>query len=255
MDIYRDFAEVYDLFMEDTPYDEWTARICDTLKKYGITDGLIADLGCGTGAITKRLRDAGYDMIGIDASYDMLSIAGRESDDDQSDPGSDILYLCQDMRSFELYGTVRAIVSVCDSINYLTEYDDLRKTFSLVNNYLDPDGLFIFDFNTIHKYRDVIGDDVIAENADDCSFIWENYYDDDTHINEYDLTLFIKEGDLFRRSTETHRQRGYTFDEMCDILTEAGLKVLYSMDADTGKEVTQLSERVYMVARESGKNC
>ncbi len=251
MDIYRDFAGVYDLFMEDTPYDAWTGRIHDTLKEYAIDDGLIADLGCGTGAITRRLSALGYDMIGIDASEDMLAVAKER--DLQSGAEHDILYLCQDMMEFELYGTVRAIVSVCDCVNYLTDPDSLLQTFKLVNNYLDPGGIFIFDFNTTHKYRDVIGDTVIAENREDCSFIWENFYDEETHINEYDLTLFIKEGDLYRKSTETHAQRGYTSDEMRDLLERSGLKIVEFMDADTGKPVSDDSERVYVVAGENGK--
>ncbi|MCR5399205.1 MAG: class I SAM-dependent methyltransferase [Lachnospiraceae bacterium] len=251
MDIYRDFAGVYDLFMEDTPYDAWTGRIHDTLKEYAIDDGLIADLGCGTGAITRRLSALGYDMIGIDASEDMLAVAKER--DLQSGAEHDILYLCQDMTEFELYGTVRAIVSVCDCVNYLTDPDSLLHTFKLVNNYLDPGGIFIFDFNTTHKYRDVIGDTVIAENREDCSFIWENFYDEETHINEYDLTLFIKEGDLFRKSMETHAQRGYTSDEMRDLLERSGLKIVEFMDADTGKPVSDDSERVYVVAGENGK--
>ena len=251
MDIYRDFAGVYDLFMEDTPYDAWTGRIHDTLKEYAIDDGLIADLGCGTGAITRRLSALGYDMIGIDASEDMLAVAKER--DLQSGAEHDILYLCQDMTEFELYGTVRAIVSICDCVNYLTDPDSLLHTFKLVNNYLDPGGIFIFDFNTTHKYRDVIGDTVIAENREDCSFIWENFYDEETHINEYDLTLFIKEGDLYRKSTETHAQRGYTSDEMKDLLERSGLKIVEFMDADTGKPVSDDSERVYVVAGENGK--
>ncbi len=269
MDIYRDFAGVYDIFMEDTPYDAWAKRIYDTLKEYAIDDGLIADLGCGTGAITRRLSAYGYDMIGIDASEDMLAVAMESdaesrsdglSDADETDAtdvcrnfSHDILYLCQDMAEFELYGTVRAIVSVCDSINYLTEDDRLLKTFSLVNNYLDPDGLFIFDFNTDHKYRDIIGDTVIAENRDDCSFIWENFYDEETHINEYDLTLFIREGDLYRKSTETHAQRGYTLTEMTALIKKAGLIPIKAVDSDTGKPADESSERIFFVARESGK--
>lgn len=99
----------------------------------------------------------------------------------------------QDMREFELYGTVRAAVSVCDSVNYITEPEELKEVFRLVNNYLDPEGVFIFDFNTVYKYKEVMGDTVIAEDRGECSFIWDNYYYDEEKINEYDLTLFIRE--------------------------------------------------------------
>ena len=99
------------------------------------------------------------------------------------------------MREFELYGTVRAAVSVCDSVNYITEPDDLREVFRLVNNYLDPGGVFIFDFNTDYKYREVLGEQTIAEDRGECSFIWDNYYYEEERINEYDLTLFIRDED------------------------------------------------------------
>ncbi len=248
MDIYKDFASVYDLFMEDVPYDEWTERIRATLSEQGIEDGLVAELGCGTGAITGRMAHLGYDMIGIDASEEMLAVAM-----DRSSAEDGILYLCQDMTEFELYGTVRAVISVCDTVNYLTDEDDLLKTFKLVNNYLDPGGIFIFDFNTVHKYRDVIGETTIAENRDECSFIWENFYDEDTRINEYDLTLFLKDGDVYRKSTETHRQRGYDLKDMQRLIKEAGLIPLSFTDADTGGAVTEDSERIYCTAKESGK--
>ena len=158
------------------------------------------------------------------------------------------------MRSFELYGTVRAVVSICDCMNYLLEEEDLLKTFRLVNNYLDPDGIFIFDFNTIYKYKEVMGDTVIAENREDCSFIWENYYDVEEEINEYDLTIFVQtQEDLFQRFTETHLQRGYTLAQMQEILQKAGLVFLKAIDVDTQGEVTEQTERICIIAREHGK--
>ncbi|MBO6015991.1 MAG: class I SAM-dependent methyltransferase, partial [Lachnospiraceae bacterium] len=159
MDAYSDFASVYDIFMDETPYEAWAAFLHEELIRQQIGGGIVLELGCGTGSLTRLLAGYGYDMIGIDNSPQMLQIA-REKDEEHSS----ILYLLQDMREFELYGTVAAVVSVCDSINYITQEDDLLQVFSLVNNYLDPDGIFIFDFNTEYKYRDVIGDTVIAEN-------------------------------------------------------------------------------------------
>ena len=139
MDAYTDFASVYDEFMEDTPYDEWCENIVDNLRENGITGGLVCDLGAGTGEMTRRLRDKGFDMIGIDSSEEMLMVARAKEGDAQ-----DILYLCQDMREFELYGTVAAVVSVCDCVNYILEESELVTVFKLVNNYLDPSGVFVF---------------------------------------------------------------------------------------------------------------
>lgn len=247
MEAYTDFAALYDKFMAETPYDEWCAEIVEKLNENGISDGLVCELGAGTGEMTRRLRDNGFDMIGIDNSEEMLMVAKEKEKDDS------ILYLCQDMREFELYGTVRAIVSVCDSVNYVLEDMELIDTFKLVNNYLDPKGLFIFDFNTKYKYKEIIGDSTIAENDEDASFIWENFYDEDTDINEYDITFFVREGELYRRFTETHFQRGYTLTDMKRFIKAAGLDFVNAFDADTKSEVTGESERIVVIARENGK--
>ena len=170
---YGSFASVYDIFMDNIPYEEWCAYLTGLLREYNIEDGLVLELGCGTGNATRILSSAGYDMIAVDNSPDMLEIAmEKKAEDDQ-----DILYLLQDMRDFELYGTVRAVVSICDSMNYITEKEDLLEVFRLVNNYLDPGGIFLFDLNTPYKYREILGEQTIAEDREDASFIWDNYFD------------------------------------------------------------------------------
>lgn len=262
-EIYTDFARVYDELMDNTPYEEWGNRLNELIRKYGVSaperdaenlldseKNLVVDLGCGTGTLAELLYEKGYDMIGVDASESMLNIAM----DKKAESGSEILYLQQDMRELELYSTVGTVYSVCDSLNYILEEEELKTVFSLVNNYLFPGGIFIFDFNTDYKYREVIGNTTITENREDCSFIWENYYDPEEEINEYDLTIFVQEEEnLFRRFTETHFQRGYTVEQILRLVEEAGMKVVEVKDADTGEAVTEQSERVYMVAREFGK--
>ena len=250
MEAYTNFAEVYDLFMDNIPYEDWCSYVTDLLKEQGVNDGLVLDLGCGTGSLTELLAAAGYDMIGVDNSEDMLQIAM----DKRADSGKDILYLMQDMREFELYGTVGAVVSICDCMNYILEYKELVEVFRLVNNYLDPGGVLIFDLNTIYKYEKLLGDATIAEDREACSFIWDNYYDQETRINEYDLSLFIKEErDLYRKYTETHYQRAYTLDEAKEALKEAGMEFVDAYDAFTKKPVKETSERIYLIAREHGK--
>ena len=250
MEAYSDFASVYDELMDDVPYEQWLENIVGELARYGINDGLVLELGCGTGEMTQRLARRGFDMIGVDCAGEMLNIAVQK----REASGLDILYLNQDMREFELYGTVRAVVSVCDSINYLLEDEDITECFRLVNNYLDTDGIFMFDFNTRYKYENVIGDSVIAENREDCSFIWENYFDSETAVNEYDLAIFKKEKNgLFSRHCEVHCQRGYTLEEMKGFIDAAGLEFVRAYDADTLLEVTAESERIYCVAKEHGK--
>ncbi len=250
MEAYTGFAEVYDLFMDNVPYKEWCAYLAGLLEERGIREGLVLDLGCGTGSVTELLAKKGYDMIGVDNAEEMLEIAQEK----KLESGSDILYLLQDMREFELYGTVAAVVCICDSINYILEYRDLVQVFSLVNNYLDPGGVFIFDLNTEYKYRETLGESTIAENREESSFIWENYFDKETRINEYDLTLFIRqEDDLFRRFEETHYQKAYSLEEIKEALKEAGLIFEACYDAFTKNPPGEDSERVYVIAREHGK--
>lgn len=247
---YSSFAEVYDLFMSEIPYGAWHACVTGILREAGICDGLVLELGCGTGTFTELLAADGYDMIGVDNSVEMLEIAAQKKEIS----GSDILYLCQDMRAFELYGTVRAVVSVCDSLNYITTEEDLREVFSLVNNYLDPGGIFLFDLKTEYYFREVMGDCVLADNREEASYIWENYYYEDEQINEYDLTLFLQEENgLYRKQEESHLQRAYGLPAVRRLLREAGLDFLRAFDAETGEAVRADSERIYIVARECTK--
>ena len=153
------------------------------------------------------------------------------------------------MREFELYGTVAAVVCVCDSLNYLLEEEDLAEVFSLVHNYLDQNGVFIFDMNTIHKYRDLIGDATICENREEGSFIWENYFDEESSINEYALTLFVKqENGLFARFEEFHYQRAYELQRVAALLEQAGLTLKAVCAEGTTDPADENSERAYFVA-------
>ena len=147
MESYGKFAQVYDLFMDNVDYEAWADYLEECLKSEGIGNGLVAELGCGTGTMTGLLAQKGYDMIGVDNSEEMLAEAAEK----KMESGQDILYLLQDMREFELYGTVQAVISVCDSLNYITDREELKQVFRLVNNYLDPGGIFLFDVNTVHK--------------------------------------------------------------------------------------------------------
>ena len=247
MNAYTSFAQVYDLFMDNVPYEAWAHRIEEILKEYGIENGILLDLGCGTGKLTRLMEEKGYDMIGVDNSFEMLDIA-RESSKEN------ILYLLQDMREFELYGTVRAVYCACDSINYILEEEDLREVFALVNNYLDPKGIFIFDVNTGYKYEQLLGENTFAETRDEGSFIWDNFYDPEEEINEYDLTLYIKDEDQrFVRFQENHYQRCYDFETIKGLLEETGLEFVAAFDDYSENPVHEMSERIVIVAREKSK--
>ncbi len=277
--MYDSFAKTYDSFMDNIDYDGWADFIRSILDESGISGGLLLDLACGTGVMTEILASAGYDCIGVDASAEMLQEALAKRDV----TGSDILYLQQDMTSFELYGTVRAVVCVCDSINYLTAPEELLQTFRLVNNYLDPGGLFLFDFNTENVYAS-IGTSTIAETREEGSFIWENDYDPETGIDQSVLTLFTPvnigadasdvivaadgaseddgvEADdyrssgkkLYEKSEEIHVQKAWSLSEIRSLLQEAGLVFENAFDGYTSTPADNSSERIVVVARESGK--
>lgn len=249
MEAYTGFAEVYDVFQDNVPYEEWCSYVTGLLKEYQVMDGLVLDLGCGTGSLTGLMARSGYDMIGIDNSGEMLQIAMNK----RNVSGLDILYLLQDMRGFELYGTVKAVISICDSMNYIMEYQELVEVFRLVNNYLDPKGVFIFDLNTEYKYRELLADNTFAEDREESSFIWNNFYDEEDKVNEYDLTLFVKEGELYRKFEETHYQRAYGLDQIQQAIRDGGMEFVAAYDACTRNPVQQDSERIYVIARENGK--
>lgn len=250
MQAYEKLALVYDELMEDTPYQEWVDTYQKLFCDYQIEDCLLLDLACGTGIMTRMMSDRGYDMIGIDLSNEMMLI-GLEKE--MNEPKG-ILYSCQDMREFELYGTVKGVYCACDSFNYLTSFEELEQSFRCVNNYLDPGGLLLFDFNTDYKYEYSIGECVIAENREHCSFIWENYYEQETKLNEYELTLFLEnEEGLFERHYENHVQRGYSLEEMKKVIEKSGLHFEFAMDLDTKEAPTNQSERILVAARECQK--
>ncbi len=279
-DSYGEFAYVYDELMDETPYEKWRDTIISLIDTYGVSEpagngeregcecfmpqeedpfdkttildsekNLLLDLGCGTGKLDELLYEKGYDIMGIDNSEDMLAVACER----RCETGSNIMYLCQDMRELDLYSTVGTVISVCDSINYILNEDELLTVFRKVNNFLYPGGIFIFDFNTEYKYREVIGDRTIAENREGVSFIWENSYDEENKINEYDLTVFValdEGGDEFRRFKELHYQRGYTPDFIAKLVKQAGMEVVLMSDSDSGNEVKDTTERVLVVCKE-----
>lgn len=264
MQAYTGFAQVYDSFMDNIPYEDWCEYLAGLLQEYEIKEGLVLDLGCGTGNITELLAMHGYDMIGIDNAEEMLTIAMEKKMEypepvTPTDKRTNILYLLQDMREFELYGTVNAVVSICDSMNYIMSEEELVTVFRLVNNYLEKDGMFFFDLNTEYKYRTILANNTIAENREECSFIWDNYYYDEEKVNEYDLTIYVKDEELeeeleeegiFRRFDETHYQRAYSLDTIKRLLSEANMEFVAAYDAFTRESVKETSERIYVIAKE-----
>lgn len=246
MNEYTDFATVYDLFMDNVPYEEWAGFITRQLHNEDIRRGVVVDLGCGTGVLTRLMKEQGYQMIGVEISPEMLSIAaGKEVDSDVP-----ILYLNQDLRELELPDKVEAFISTCDTLNYLLSPVELKEVFARAYRYLKKGGVFFFDFNTVHKYRDIIGEETIAESREDGAFIWDNYYDEEECLNEYEVTFFLQEeGELFRRHREVHTQRAYEFQEIRFLLEEVGFTIKGEFDDYQEVEPNVESERICLLAQ------
>lgn len=249
---YSAIARVYDILGEQINYPKWAdfAEACFDrfLPK---RPELVLDLACGTGRMTRALAAKGYDMIGVDGSAEMLSEACNR-------PHDGILYLLQDMRSFELYGTVGAVTCCLDSVNYLLTEKDLCACFSLVHNYLDPNGLFFFDVNTPYKFKTVYGQNayILEETlsqADEPSRVycgWQNNFDEKTGLCDFDLSLFeeLPNGD-YRRSEEQQQERCYSREQLLEALEKTGFEPLGIFSDFDFSDPTDTDERWYFCAR------
>lgn len=245
---YSAIAGVYDKLNKDIDYSAWADFIESCFEQNRKRPEIVLDLACGTGRMTRELAARGYDMIGVDGSADMLGEAYAQG-------GEGILYLLQDMRSFELYGTVGATVCCLDSLNYLLDIKDLKKTLALVHNYSDPDGLFIFDVNTPYKFENVYGDNayILEDEGDEGQGIycgWQNFYDRDTRICDFYLSVFEEDEDgAYIRSDEHQQERCYTKEELTDALSDAGFELVGIYAGTDKRELCDTDERWYVVAR------
>ena len=245
--IYGLLAPFYDEINADIDYKAWAdflERIVE--KEGGSRPELVLDLCCGTGKMTFELASRGYDMTGIDYSPEMLDVARCEGEK----LGADILWLCQDMREFELYGTVDLAVCCLDSVNHLTRPADIRKCFSLVHNYLVPDGLFIFDINGKSKFETVYADNSYVMENDGSMCVWQNYYDEKSKLCDFYITLFkeMKDG-TYKRYDEEQTERMYTVAQMKRYLNDTDMEFIGAYSDFNFTNATDDSDRIYIVAR------
>ncbi len=241
--MYNDFAAVYDK-LQDINYNDFIDYYEKIFKRFGKTASLVLDLACGTGNITIPMSKRGYDMIGIDLSCEMLNIAREKA----ANEDADILFLNQDMTEFELYGTVDAIVCALDGINYLTEDDDLKKLFSLVNNYLNPGGIMIFDINSEYKLRNILGNNTFVYEDDDIYYVWSNTYSDESRICEFELNFFEPQEDgSYVRFDEFQEERAYSPKEIIAAAEASGLMVEGFYKPFTFTTASDTDERIFFV--------
>lgn len=243
--MYGEFAKIYDK-LQDIDYDSFVKYYEQIFKKVGLNPKLILDLACGTGNIAIPMAMLGYDMIGIDLSEEMLGIAAEKARENSLD----ILLLNQDMTEFELYGTVDAAVCALDGINYLTLDGELDQTLSLIKNYLNPGGVFIFDINTEYKLKNVLGNNTFVYDEEDTYCIWSNSYDPEDKICGFNLDFFIKtETGLYRRFEEYQEERAYSVEEIKTAIVRSGLTLISCFDDRSFNEPTPESERVFFVLK------
>ncbi len=246
MNGYDAIASLYDAVNADVDYDGYAARIAGYLSSHGIAPGaLVAELGCGTGRITRALSALGYDMIGIDNSEGMLDAATAQGTD-----GGRILYLLQDMCEFELYGTVAAVVCTLDGVNHLTEDGDLEQCFSLVHNYLDPDGLFVFDLNTPLKFETEYASRDYIIDGDDSVILWRNSYDVETSLCDFDITVMTREeDDRYSRDDAWWCERAYDRETVTALLARCGFDDIVFAGEDFVSAPEKTAHRWYVSAR------
>lgn len=248
--MYDLLASVYDEINGDISYPEW-ADFIERIIKDNYTAGkpeLVLDLGCGTGSMTIELARRGYDMTGIDLSPEMLDVARARAE--EAGVGDKMLWLCQDMTEFELYGTVDVAVSCLDCLNHLTEDGELKKCLSLVHNYLIPDGLFIFDINGRAKFENIYASNSYVMETEGAMCVWQNDYDPEEELCGFYITLFSERDDgTYERYDEEQCERMYTLDTVKRLLGEEGFELIGAYSDYSLTPATDESERIYVAAR------
>ena len=248
--IYDFLAPVYDMINRDIDYVAWADFIEEIIRreyKAGSPE-LVLDLGSGTGSMTLELARRGYDMTGVDCSPEMLDVARERAEAEGL--GDKMLWLCQDMRSFELYGTVDVAVCCLDGINHLTGSGDLAKCLDLVHNYLVPGGLFIFDVNGRYKFENIYGTSTYAMEEKGSVCVWQNYYDPKTRLCDFYITLFAEENDgRYARYDDVQRERMYTLRSLYTQLRRAGLEPIGAYSDFNFTAASDSDERIYIAAR------
>lgn len=246
---YNAFAEVYDRLTDNVEYKKRADYISALFERYGVKNKEpILDLACGTGTLTVELARLGYDMIGTDSGYAMLSQAQNK----KYNEGLDILFLCQDMTELDLFGTIGGAVCMLDSLNHLDSAEDVKKTIEKVALFMEHDGIFIFDVNTIYKHREVLANNTFVYECEDVYCVWQNSLNEDDSVNIY-LDIFEADGDAYYRSSEDFAERAYPIEDYINWLELADFELLHIFDEMSDRPLGDTTERAVFVARYKGK--
>lgn len=245
MTSYGIFAKYYDALMRDVDYAARTDYICKIFRKYGLCGNTVLDLACGTGAITYELVKRGFDVIGVDKSEQMLAEAVGKNGGMVQNP----MFICQDMKNLDLYGTVSAAVSVLDGINHLDNCQSVKTAFSRVSLFLDKGGLFVFDLNSPYKIENTLGNNTFVYDLDEVYCVWQNSYDSKKRRCNFELTFFEFDGEHYTRSDESFSETVYSTDEIEKILVDSGFFLEAVYDDMCFQSPKEKSERLIYVAR------
>lgn len=242
--MYSEFAYSYDILMQNVDYQKRTDYLYSLFEKFDRAPTLMLDLACGTGEFSNRFANKGVSVIGVDISYDMLSVAREKSAEQQND----ILYLCQDAAELDLYGTVDGAICCLDSLNHITDYGDFCNAIARVSLFLEKDRLFIFDLNTEYKHSCVLGNNTFVIDTNDVYCVWQNEYQGNNTV-EINLDFFTREDNVYLRTGESFCERAYTSAEIENALNKAGLKTEAIYEEMTQNEPCDTTQRVVYVTR------
>lgn len=243
---YSSFATVYDTLTKNVDYKKRAAYIGALLSDFGIKDGLLLDLACGTGSLSVELSKIGFEVIGTDASEDMLMQAREKA----MEEGENIFFLCQKMQETDLYGTVRAVVCSLDSLNHLKNTEELKKTFRVLKNFVDDGGIMIFDVNTVYKHREILADNTFVYDEKGVYCIWQNTLCPDGKTVGINLDFFVKTPNgAYNRFSESFKETAFTHEEICEAVESGGFCVVGKYAELSRDEPDGDTQRVYYVAR------
>ena len=244
---YSTFARYYDNLTANIDYVKRAEYFHEIIKRYKNTEGsILLDLACGTGSISEEFAKIGYDVIGVDYSDEMLGIAL----DKKFDSGLNILYLCQDMRKLDLYGSMDVTICALDSINHLNSLADVKKVFENVALFSEPQGLFIFDINTLYKHRNILANNTFTYETDNVFCVWENTLVEDTDEVKMNLEFFeLEENGLYSRTSDSFSEKAYSEESIEELLRECGFELLAKFGDDTFSPPACNSQRIVYAAR------
>ena len=246
---YDIFSSVYDILTENVEYERISHKICSLLHKNGVDRGLLLDLGCGTGTLSFLLEQKGFDIIGVDASEDMLSVANEKKYEDDSSA----LFLCQKAEELDLFGTIQCAVSTLDTFNHIDSIEKIEKAISLVSLFMDMNGIFIFDMNTPYKHKEILGNNTFVYDMDEVYCVWQNSYDENAEKTDIDLDFFIKNEDdeCFERYSESFSEYEYDINEIISIIKKCGFTLLATTDDYSDNPVSDTTERITFICKKT----